>query len=140
MTRTQLLVVDDDQFNVLSVLRAAKTIDIANPIVVAYDGSRALRALREWLKTRSGLPPLIILLDLNMPVMSGLEFLDEIRSDPLLKRAHVFVYSTSSLPSEISAAYERNVTGYIVKGSDQLSTQEVVKMLANYADTVRFAF
>ena len=120
-------------------MRAAKAVDVANPIVAAYDGSEALGALREWLTARSDLPRLIILLDLNMPMMNGLEFLDEIRSDPLLRRAHVFVYSTSVSPSEISAAYDRNVAGFIVKGNDQLSTQKVVKMLANYANAVRFA-
>lgn len=136
---TPILVVDDEEFNILSVLRAAKSVKAVNPIVAASDGSQALRALRGWLATRTVLPPVIILLDWNMPKMNGMEFLEEIRGDPALKHAHVFVHSSSSSPSQVAAAYDQNVAGYIVKRNERSSMQGVLRMLANYATCVHFA-
>lgn len=136
---TPILVVDDEEFNILSVLRAAKSVKVVNPIVAASDGSQALQVLRGWLAARTDLPPVIILLDWNMPNMNGMEFLEEIREDPSLKQAHVFVHSSSSSPSQVAAAYDQNVAGYIVKRNEKSSTEDVLRMLVNYAICVHFA-
>jgi len=59
--------------------------------------------------------PCLIMLDLNMPRMGGIEFLEELRSDPLLRRILVFVMTTSAAPEDRMKAYDMNVAGYMLK-------------------------
>src|SRR5262245_54308276 len=89
------LLVDDDRIDVLALKRALEMNKIANPVYVASDGVQALRMLRGEVGEQRVPWPYIILLDLNMPRMNGLEFLKELRSDPLLHRTVVFVLTTS---------------------------------------------
>ena len=107
-----LLLVEDDRVAVMNVKRAFKLAHITNPIAVARDGVEALDMLR------SGQVPverLIVLLDLNMPRMTGIEFLRELRADPRLSRLPVVVLTTSDDESDRVEAYDLNVAGYIVK-------------------------
>lgn len=134
-----ILMVDNDEFKVRSTLRAVKTVNSINPIVTVHDGPDALNVLHEWLSFRNELPPSVILLDLSMPKKNGLEFLDEIRTDPVLRPAHFFIYSSFTSPSEIITAYALNVAGYVIKGCDKLATGYVVKLLGNYIRTVHLA-
>jgi CheY-like chemotaxis protein len=100
----------------MNVARAFKKSNIQNPLHVAHDGLEALDMLRgtngiEALSPR----PRIILLDINMPKMNGLEFLRELRSDKELHNISVFVMTTSNSDKDKIEAYEYNVAGYIVK-------------------------
>tara|TARA_R110001583_G_scaffold81253_2_gene216982 strand:+ start:9910 stop:10335 length:426 start_codon:yes stop_codon:yes gene_type:complete len=123
-----ILLVEDDDIDAKMVVRAFTKLRIANPIVRAKDGVMALELLRNNTVTR----PYIILLDLNMPRMGGLEFLDEIRSDPVLNTSIVFVLTTSKDDEDKVAAYNQNIAGYIIKEKLQDGFDELVKLLDCY--------
>lgn len=111
-----ILLVDDDEIDVMNVQRAFKKNNVTNTMHVAGNGLEAL----EMLRGSNGVPkieptPKIILLDINMPKMNGLEFLAELRSDPDLKHLSVFILTTSNEDSDRFEAYNYNVAGYIVK-------------------------
>jgi CheY-like chemotaxis protein len=107
-----ILLVEDDEVDVMTVKRAFDRGHIANPLYVAGDGIEALE------KLRSGeIPPQrrLVLLDLNMPRMNGIEFLKEIRKDPELCQTPVVVLTTSDMDRDKFAAYDLNIAGYLVK-------------------------
>lgn len=106
-----ILLVEDDEVDVMNVQRAFKKNNINNPLYVANNGLEALDMLRN-----GGVPSTpIIILDINMPKMNGIEFLHEIRKDPALNRLSVFVMTTSNEDSDKINAYNLNVAGYILK-------------------------
>ncbi|SEJ19044.1 Response regulator receiver domain-containing protein [Dyadobacter koreensis] len=108
-----ILLVEDDEVDIMNVKRAFKKNNISNPLVVAHNGIEALALLRS---TEADAPkPRIILLDLNMPKMGGIEFLKEIRQDPELAALSVFVMTTSNEDGDKIDAFNLNVAGYILK-------------------------
>jgi len=118
MTTTNLfsiLLVEDDEVDVMNVRRAFQKNNITNPLKVAGNGLEALEFLRSPRDPASPNLPSLILLDLRMPKMSGIEFLREIRADPLLKKLIVIVLTTSDDEKDVLSAYDLNVAGYIVK-------------------------
>ena len=107
-----ILLVEDDDVDVLTVRRAFQKAHILNPLYVASDGVEALE------KLRSGEIPnerRLVLLDLNMPRMNGLEFLRELRKDPDLCHTPVVVLTTSAMDRDKFEAYGMNIAGYLVK-------------------------
>ena len=127
-----ILLVDDDDVDVESIRRALKKAKIANPVVVAHDGVDALDALRGTGGRERVASPYVVLLDLNMPRMSGLEFLDEIREDTALRRAVVFVLTTSNAERDRAAAYDRLIAGYMVKSRVGQDFLDLLSMLGAY--------
>jgi CheY-like chemotaxis protein len=106
-----ILLVEDDEVDIMNVQRAFRKNKINNPLFIAHNGLEALEMLRS-----GNIPkPHVILLDINMPKMNGLEFLQELRSDENLKRISIFVMTTSNEESDIIKAYNLNVAGYILK-------------------------
>ncbi|GAB2779972.1 response regulator [Rhabdobacter roseus] len=97
----------------MNVKRAFKKNNISNPLVVAHNGLEALEVLRNDLPDAP--KPKIVLLDLNMPKMGGIEFLKEIRKDANLSSLSVFVMTTSNEDSDKVEAFNLNVAGYILK-------------------------
>jgi|SRR5450432_425351 CheY-like chemotaxis protein len=110
-----LLVVDDDDVAAEAVSRGLHKHGVDFPIVVAEDGSVALQILRGEHPTRRIGKPHIVLLDLNMPRMSGIEFLHVLRSDSRLRSTVVFVLTTSGSDADRARAYEQCIAGYLVK-------------------------
>ena len=107
-----ILLVEDDDVDVQNVRRAFEKAHIANPLFVAADGLEALE------KLRSGEVPnnrRMVLLDLNMPRMNGIEFLRELRKDPQLSAIPVVVLTTSTMDRDKFDAYQLNIAGYLVK-------------------------
>lgn len=126
-----VLLVDDDDVDVMALERAFRANTIGASLVVARDGIEALAALRG--DGCAPVPrPYVILLDLNLPRMNGIEFLSELRSDPIHKNAVVFVLTTSSSPEDKRAAYDHNVAGYIVKSKAKNDLAPLVKLLEAY--------
>ena len=110
-----ILLVEDDRVDIMTVQRALKKIDVSNPLYVARTGVEALGMLRG-----DGYPiieprPSLILLDLNLPKMGGIEFLKELRADPVLRPMRVIVLTSSDEPSDQAAAFEYEVDDYVVK-------------------------
>jgi CheY-like chemotaxis protein len=123
-----ILLVEDDSVDVMNVQRAFVKNNITNPLHIAFNGVEALNMLRG----RNGKPklnpsPRIILLDINMPKMNGLEFLRELRNDDDLKSVSVFVMTTSNDDQDKIEAYNLNVAGYILK---PLSFEKFVNAVA----------
>jgi CheY-like chemotaxis protein len=124
-----ILLVEDDQVDVMNVKRAFDKNQIANPLFVATNGVDALEMLR------SGAIPgerRIILLDLNMPKMNGMEFLRELRADPLLQSIPVIVLTTSNDERDKVEAYNLNVAGYLVKPVTFINFIDVMGTLNKY--------
>lgn len=124
-----VLLVEDDDVDVMGVKRAFKNLKILNPIVRARDGIEGLQLLRDRHAVKR---PYLILLDLNMPRMSGLEMLAELRKDPQLSSSVVFVLTTSKADEDIVKAYQEHVAGYITKNQIGDGFLRVVEMLDRY--------
>ena len=130
-----ILLVEDDEVDIMNVKRAFKKNNILNPLHIAHNGLDALAMLRG--NAEQGIEkitptPKVILLDLNMPKMGGLEFLKELRSDPALKSISVFVMTTSDEESDKFTAYNLNVAGYIIKPLSFESFVQAVSILDHY--------
>lgn len=126
-----ILLVEDDELDVELVERAFRKHKLMNPIVNAPNGIIALDILRgNHMDTL--VKPYIILLDINMPLMNGLEFLRELRNDKSIAKSIVFVLTTSDSPQDKNEAYACHVAGYILKhnvGSDFINA---IRLLENY--------
>ena len=107
-----ILLVEDDEVDILNVRRAFDKNKITNPLYVATDGLAALNMLREG---RVPTSRRIVLLDLNMPKMNGIDFLHELRRDPTLRSTPVVVLTTSNAEKDKVEAFDLNVAGYLVK-------------------------
>jgi len=105
------LLVEDDEVDVMNVKRAFSKNNIKNPLFIAGNGVEAL----EMLENNIVPLPKIIILDINMPKMNGIEFLKVMRADEKLKNISVFVMTTSNEDSDKIKAYNLNVAGYILK-------------------------
>ena len=124
-----ILLVEDDEVDVLNVRRAFQKNNIANPLFVASNGLEALEQLRGNMIPRERR---IVLLDLNMPKMNGIEFLRELRQDPELKLTPVVVLTTSNDERDRIEAYNLNVAGYLLKPVTFSNFCEVMTALNKY--------
>ena len=133
-----LLLVEDDVVDAEAIQRAFRQQRIANPFVVVRDGVEALSALRGEPGAPDVPHPHVVLLDINMPRMNGLEFLEALRADPALQRTVVFVLTTSDREEDKVAAYDHHVAGYILKSRAGEDFLEVVKLLRVYWRLIEF--
>jgi CheY-like chemotaxis protein len=124
-----ILLVEDDEIDVMNVERAFKKNHIRNPLWVAHNGLDALEMLRTDAIPRERR---LVLLDLNMPKMNGIEFLRELRADPDLKLTPVVVLTTSDDERDRVDAYELNVAGYILKPVTLTNFVEAMATLNKY--------
>jgi len=112
----RILLIEDDRVDIMTVQRALKKNEITNPLHIARTGLEALNMLRGEAGVEKISPlPALILLDLNLPKMSGIEFLHELRSDSELKELHIIVLTSSDEPKDRAAAFKYDVDDYIVK-------------------------
>ncbi len=112
----------------MTVQRAFRELNVANPLVHALNGEDGLARLTEEAKVR----PCLILLDLNMPKMNGLEFLHLVKAHPELKTIPVVVLTTSSEEGDVATSFTLNVAGYIVKPVDYAKFLEAVRTVNLY--------
>ena len=134
--RTTFLIVDDDEVAVMAIRRAMKKLNLQNPIEVARDGQEALDRLR-GVDGADVTRPFIVLLDINMPRMNGLEFLAEVREDRELERSVIFMLTTSDAPEDIAAAYAHKIAGYIVKENAYDTVQAAMELMEAYTEVVQ---
>ena len=135
--KLNILLVDDDEVDRMNVERVFRKHEIRHNLYTAGDGVEALQALRD--PEGSGIPkPHVILLDINMPRMGGLEFLKELRSDPELGNISVFMLTTSDEDSDKNEAYRNNVAGYIIKPVSAGKFEKALTNLSGYWDIVEF--
>lgn len=123
-----ILLVDDDEVDVMTVQRAFSKSNLTNPIHVAGNGIEALERLRDGtIPSRR-----LVLLDLNMPRMNGIEFLQQVRADPALQATCVVVLTTSNEDRDKIDAYRLNVAGYLLKPVTFHSFVELMTTLNRY--------
>lgn len=123
---SNVLVVDDNDLDVEKIERSFRNLRIACNYVRAHDGEEALQTIRNWHAVYEDAPSLI-LLDINMPRMNGLELLAMLEEQIPEFNVPIFVTTTSSLPGDISRAFKHGICGYIVK---PVSIAESVKLMS----------
>ena len=130
-----ILVVDDDQVDIMTIKRALRENDIQNDILTATNGEKAIDVLEHESKK-----PNIILLDVNMPKMNGIEFLKVIKRDQRYKNIPVVVLTSSKEMEDIRQSFELGVAGYMVKPIDYLDFHLLIKKIIQYWEMSEFAY
>lgn len=123
-----ILLVEDDQVDAMTVKRALKEINVTNRLDITNNGEEALAFLRNLENEKPG----IILLDLNMPKMNGIEFLKIAKHDDALKKIPVVVLTTSKEEQDKVDSFNLGVAGYMIKPVDYLQFVEVVRTIDLY--------
>lgn len=123
-----ILLVEDDQVDVMTIRRALKEIHVSNPVVHKEHGEDALN----WLRMPGNDKPCLILLDLNMPVMNGIEFLQAIKQDEQLRRYPVVVLTTSEEQQDKVNSFNLGVAGYMAKPVDYRQFVEMMRSIDLY--------
>jgi CheY-like chemotaxis protein len=127
-TSKPILLVEDDNVDAMTVKRALKELKVTNPLVHQINGEEALNYLRADNNHR----PCVILLDLNMPRMNGIEFLKVAKADTELRQIPVIVLTTSKDEHDKMESFQSSVAGYIVKPTDYKKFVEAIKTLDLY--------
>lgn len=133
-----ILLVEDNPIDVMAFERALEKQKIANPLLRAKDGLEALEMLRGEGGHDPVPQPHIIVLDLNMPRMNGIELLDEIRQDEQLKQSIVFVLTTSEDDQDKTRAYNRQIAGYMSKNDMGYDFLQVIQLLEQFRIAIHF--
>lgn len=123
-----ILLVEDDQVDIMTVRRAMREAKIANQINVAANGEEALAYLHDPANRR----PCIVLLDLNMPRMGGIEFLSIIKQDAILKRIPVVVFTSSREEQDRLETFNQGIAGYMTKPVNYKDVVEIVRVMDHY--------
>jgi CheY-like chemotaxis protein len=126
-----VLLVDDDKADTMAVRRSFLSLNIANPVIEARNGIEALDRLRGLNGYEMVPRPCLVMLDLNMSRMGGIEFLGAMRADPLLRRILVFVMTTAAVADRMRA-YNLNVADYMLKHRPGQSFFKAIGMLWHF--------
>lgn len=127
-SNSPILVVEDDEIDALTVKRALKDCQITNEVIIKKNGEEALQYLQQ---EKSELPS-IILLDLNMPRMNGIEFLRIIKKDPKFNSLPIIVLTTSRSEQDKIDSFNLGVAGYMIKSVNYQDFVEIIKTIKNY--------
>lgn len=128
ITNKPILLVEDDQVDIMTIIRALKEIRVGNPLVSKENGEEALAHLHD----ADNEMPCIILLDLNMPIMNGIEFLQKIKQDDQLRRIPVIVLTTSEEQLDKVNSFNLGVAGYMAKPVDYRQFVEMMRSIDLY--------
>ena len=123
-----ILLVEDDAVDVMTVKRCFKQLKIPNQLFVASNGEEAMLML----SSPEMAIPCIILLDINMPKMNGLELLYYLKNSPYLKKTPVVMLTASREESDVARCYELGVAGYMVKPVEYQQFVEIIELLCAY--------
>jgi CheY-like chemotaxis protein len=123
-----VLLVEDDAIDTMTVRRAFRDLKLSNPLAHATNGEEAL----EYLRNSGNSMPCVILLDLNMPRMNGVEFMKAVKADSMLKKIPIVVLTTSRDDRDIVESYKLSAAGYIVKPVDYKKFVEAIKTIDVY--------
>lgn len=123
-----VLLVEDDAIDMMTVRRAFRDLKLTNPLAHATNGEEAL----DYLRNEENRRPCVILLDLNMPKMNGVEFMKAVKADAILKRIPIVVLTTSRDDRDIVESYKLSAAGYIVKPVDYKKFVEAIRTIDVY--------
>lgn len=133
-----ILLVEDDEIDAEAVVRAFQKHKIANCFTIVSNGVEALAALRGEAGGKRLPRPYLILLDINMPRMNGIEFLQAIRQDQELRQSIVFVLTTSNADEDKMAAYNQQIAGYLLKSKTGKDFIDILTLFKSYERIVEF--
>lgn len=131
-----ILIVEDDDVAAESITRGIKKVAPEINLFYAENGKIAIDLLKNKHSGVQLISPYLVLLDLNMPVMSGFEFLDHVRDDPNLQDTTIFILTTSNDDNDRARAYNNNVAGYMVKSSVGPQFAKLAMLLKAYREAV----
>ena len=135
MLQRSILLVEDDPDDETIVRRALTGSGVHNEVVVVRDGGEALDylfALGDWKHRDISDQPVLVLLDISLPNISGFEVLRQIRADPATRLLSVVMLTASQRQSDVLAGYDAGADGYVVKPNDVGTFVEVTRGLGNY--------
>lgn len=127
-----IMLVEDDEVDRKALLRAFERLRIANPVEIARDG------VEGWEQLQTLPRPNLLILDINMPRMNGIELLRKIRASEQHRDSIVFVLTTSNDEQDKVAAYNLNVAGYMLKSDMGASFVRAIEMVENYWKVIEF--
>lgn len=136
MSVIQILLVEDNEGDILLTLEAFKEIKAKNNIAVVKDGEEAIEFLKKEGQYTDSIMPQLILLDINMPKINGIEVLDFIKKDERLKKIPVVMLTTSSSESDIAACYEKSANCFITKPLDFGKFLNVIESIETFWFTI----
>lgn len=123
-----VLLVEDDSIDAMTVRRAFRDLKLTNPLKHVTNGEEAMAYLQDQASPK----PCLILLDLNMPKMNGIEFLKALRADPTLKKTPAIVLTTSSEARDVVASFRLSAAGYVIKPVDYKNFVEAIRTINLY--------
>ncbi|MEL6823241.1 MAG: response regulator [Calditrichota bacterium] len=123
-----ILLVEDDMVDAMTVRRALKELQVTNPLTIKGNGEEAL----DFLNDPANEMPCIILLDLNMPRMNGIDFLKVIKNQDNLRSIPVIVLTTSKADQDVGTTFDLSIAGYMVKPVDYKKFVETLKTIRLY--------
>lgn len=132
MAEIQILLVEDNEGDILLTLEAFKEMTVKSNIAVVKDGEEAIAFLKKQGKYTDSTMPNLILLDINMPKLNGIEVLDFIKKDENLKKIPVVMLTTSSSESDISECYDKFANCFITKPLDFGKFLNVVEAIESF--------
>ncbi len=124
MRNLSLLLIEDDEIETLKFQKIVSSISEKHKVTIAQNGEEALKLVKNI-----GQLPNVILLDLNMPKLNGLEFLKILKNSGVLKYIPVVILTTSNYPNDILECYEMGIAGYLMK---PLKYQDYKKLIENF--------
>lgn len=127
-SKKPILLVEDDKIDIMTITRALKEIKVTNEVVVSGNGEEAL----EYLRNPNNEIPCIILLDLNMPKMNGIEFLEIAKKENEIKKIPVVILTTSQEEKDRTDSFNLGVAGYMTKPVDYQQFVDVIKTIDIY--------
>ena len=123
-----VLLVEDDSIDAMTVHRAFRDLKLTNPLKHVLNGEEALAYLQDPANPK----PSVVLLDLNMPKMNGIEFLRAVKADPMLRRTPVIVLTTSSEMRDVVESFRLSAAGYVIKPVDYKNFVEAIRTIGLY--------
>lgn len=135
-SQKSILLVEDDLVDAMTVKKVLKELEVKNPLITCKNGEEAL----EWLQSATHSLPGIILLDLNMPKMNGLEFLRVIKADDRLKVIPVVVLTTSEDQQDKIESYQMSIAGYMLKSFDYHKFVDIMKTIKAYWESSELSY
>lgn len=126
-----IMLIEDDKIDAMTVKRALKELAVPNQLVISGNGDEAL----DFLNDINNPKPCIIIMDINMPKMNGIEFLKTLKSDFSLRSLPVIILTTSRQESDRVDSFNHGVAGYMIKPVDYDQFLEVMKSIVTYWTT-----